>query len=63
MPVPWASGLSTSSIVTQVLLVINLVVFGAMALEGIAMDPNSRQLIEWARTSVHTRWVVSRGGC
>ena len=48
MPVPWAAGISTSSIVTQVLLVINLVVFGAMALEGIAMDPNSRQLIEWA---------------
>jgi len=47
MPVPWAAGISTSSIVTQVLLVINLVVFGAMALEGIAMDPNSRQLIEW----------------
>jgi rhomboid protease GluP len=47
MPVPWASSISTSSIVTQVLLVINLVVFGAMALEGIAMEPNSRQLIEW----------------
>lgn len=47
MPVPWASGISASTIVTQVLLVINLVVFGAMALEGIAMDPNSRQLIEW----------------
>jgi rhomboid protease GluP len=47
MPVPWASGISTSSIVTQVLLVINLVVFGAMVLEGVAMNPNSRQLIEW----------------
>ncbi len=47
MPVPWASGISTSSIVTQVLLVINLVVFAAMALEGVAMNPNSRQLIEW----------------
>ena len=47
MPVPWASGMSTSSIVTQVFLVINLVVFAAMALEGVAMDPNSRQLIEW----------------
>jgi rhomboid protease GluP len=47
MPVPWASVISTSSIVTQVLLVINLVVFAAMALEGVAMNPNSRQLIEW----------------
>jgi len=47
MPVPWASGISTSSVVTQVLLVINLVVFAAMALEGVAMNPNSRQLIEW----------------
>jgi rhomboid protease GluP len=47
MPVPWASGISTSSLVTQVILVVNLVLFGAMALEGIAMDPNSRQLIEW----------------
>ena len=47
MPVPWASGISTSSIGTQVFLVINLVVFAAMALEGVAMNPNSRQLIEW----------------
>ncbi len=47
MPVPWVSGITTSSLVTQVLLVINLVVFAAMALEGAAMNPNSRQLIEW----------------
>jgi len=47
MPVPWASGISTSSIVTQVILVINVVVFGAMAMEGVAMNPTSRQLIEW----------------
>jgi len=47
MPVPWAAGTSTSSIVTQVLLVINLVVFAAMALEGVAMNPSSRQLIVW----------------
>src|SRR5262249_36667901 len=47
MPVPWASGISTSSLVTQVILVINLVVFAAMAMEGVAMDPNLRQSIEW----------------
>jgi rhomboid protease GluP len=47
MPVPWAQGISSSNIVTQVFLVVNLVVFAAMALEGIAMDPSSRQLIPW----------------
>jgi rhomboid protease GluP len=47
MPVPWASGISTSSIVTQVLLVINLVVFGAMALEGVAIDSTPQQSIQW----------------
>jgi rhomboid protease GluP len=47
MPVPWASGVNPSSIVTQVILVINVVVFGAMAMEGIAMDPNLRQSVEW----------------
>jgi rhomboid protease GluP len=47
MPVPWASGISTSSIVTQVLLVINLVVFGAMALAGVALDSTPQQSIQW----------------
>jgi membrane associated rhomboid family serine protease/Tfp pilus assembly protein PilF len=47
MPVPWASGISTSSIVTQVFLVINLVVFAAMALEGVAIDSTPQQSIQW----------------
>jgi membrane associated rhomboid family serine protease/Flp pilus assembly protein TadD len=47
MPVPWAAGDSSSVIVTQALFGINIAVFAAMALQGIAMDPNSQQLIHW----------------
>jgi rhomboid protease GluP len=47
MPVPWAQGMSSSGIVTQVFFAVNLIVFAAMALEGIAMNPSSRQLIQW----------------
>lgn len=47
MPVPWAQGMTSSAIVTQAFFAINLVVFAAMALEGIAMNPTSRQLIQW----------------
>ena len=47
MPVPWASGVDTSATVTIAFLAINLIVFIAMALEGIAMDPTSQQLIPW----------------
>ena len=47
MPVPWASGIDTSSTVTIAFFAINLIVFVAMALEGIAMDPTSQQLIHW----------------
>jgi membrane associated rhomboid family serine protease len=47
MPVPWAQGMTSSGIVTQALFAINLMVFAAMALEGIAMTPSSRQLIQW----------------
>src|SRR5438270_12511132 len=44
MPVPWAAGDSSSVIVTQAFFGINIAVFAAMALQGIAMDPNSQQL-------------------
>ncbi len=47
MPVPWAQGMTSSAIVTQAFFAINLMVFAAMALEGIAMNPSSRQLIQW----------------
>ena len=47
MPVPWAQGISSAAIVTQAFFAINLMVFAAMALEGIAMNPSSRQLIQW----------------
>jgi rhomboid protease GluP len=47
MPVPWAQGMTSSAIVTQAFFAINLMVFAAMALEGIAMNPTSRQLIQW----------------
>jgi rhomboid protease GluP len=47
MPVPWAQGFSSSGIVTQAFLAANLIVFAAMALDGIAMNPSSRQLIQW----------------
>ena len=47
MPVPWAQGISSSAIVTHAFFAINLMVFAAMALEGIAMNPSSRQLIQW----------------
>jgi membrane associated rhomboid family serine protease/Tfp pilus assembly protein PilF len=47
MPVPWASGVDTSASVTIAFFAINLIVFIAMALEGIAMAPTSQQLIHW----------------
>ena len=47
MPVPWAGGVDTSSTVTIAFFAINLIVFIAMALEGIAMDPTSQQLLHW----------------
>jgi membrane associated rhomboid family serine protease/Tfp pilus assembly protein PilF len=47
MPVPWASGATSSVIVTQALFGINIAVFAAMALEGIAMNPTSQQLVQW----------------
>jgi hypothetical protein len=50
MPVPWAAGDSSSVIVTQALFGINIAVFAAMALQGIAMDPNSQQLKTGATT-------------
>jgi len=50
MPVPWAAGDSSSVIVTQAFFGINIAVFAAMALQGIAMDPNSQQLKTGATT-------------
>jgi len=47
MPVPWAAGMDSSAIVTQTLFAVNIMVFVAMALQGIAMNPNSQQLIQW----------------
>jgi membrane associated rhomboid family serine protease/Tfp pilus assembly protein PilF len=47
MPVPWASAVDTSATVTIAFFAINLIVFIAMALEGIAMNPTSQQLIHW----------------
>jgi membrane associated rhomboid family serine protease/Flp pilus assembly protein TadD len=47
MPVPWAHSDHSSGMVTQALFALNLVVFAAMALEGIAMNPTSQQLIRW----------------
>ena len=47
MPVPWAAGVDSSAIVTQVFFAINLIVFAAMALDGIAINPTSLQLIHW----------------
>jgi membrane associated rhomboid family serine protease/Tfp pilus assembly protein PilF len=47
MQVPWASGADTSATVTIAFFAINLIVFIAMALEGIAMNPTSQQLIQW----------------
>ena len=47
MPVPWAAADSSSVIITQALFGINIAVFAAMALQGIAMDPTSEHLIHW----------------
>jgi len=47
MPAPWVAGGTSSMMVTQGLLGINLAVFAGMALSGIAMDPTSQQLIDW----------------
>jgi membrane associated rhomboid family serine protease/Tfp pilus assembly protein PilF len=47
MPTPWASTRTSPRMVTQALFGINLAVFVAMALSGIALDPTSRQLIPW----------------
>jgi membrane associated rhomboid family serine protease/Tfp pilus assembly protein PilF len=47
MPVPWASGVDTSATVTIAFFAINLIVFVAMALEGIATNPTAQQLIPW----------------
>jgi membrane associated rhomboid family serine protease/Tfp pilus assembly protein PilF len=47
MPVPWARSTTSSVIVTQALFGINIAVFAGMALDGIAMDPTSQQLIQW----------------
>jgi len=47
MPTPWARSRTSPMMVTQALLAINIAVFVAMALSGIALDPTSRQLIPW----------------
>ena len=51
MPVPWAAADSSPVIITQALFGINIAVFAAMALQGIAMDPTSEQLIHWGANS------------
>jgi len=47
MPVPWTGRVDTSATVTIAFFAINLIVFIAMALEGIAMNPTSQQLVHW----------------
>ena len=47
MPVPWAAGDSSGVIVTQAFFGINIAIFVGMALQGLAMDPTSQQLIHW----------------
>src|SRR5690242_13054548 len=47
MPLPWAGGVEVSAMFTLAFFAINLMVFVAMAVEGIAMNPTSSQLIHW----------------
>lgn len=47
MPLPWAGGIEVSAMFTLAFFAINLMVFLAMALEGVAMNPTSSQLIHW----------------
>jgi membrane associated rhomboid family serine protease/Tfp pilus assembly protein PilF len=46
MSVPWAAGGSSSMMVTQALLLLNVGVFVVMAVQGIALDPSTRALID-----------------
>jgi len=46
MPVPWAAGGRSSMMVTQALLLLNVGVFVIMAVQGIALDPPTRALID-----------------
>ena len=46
MPVPWAAGGSSPMMVTQALLLLNIGVFIMMAVQGIALDPPTRALID-----------------
>ena len=47
MPTPWAGTSTSPMMVTQAFFGINIAVFIAMALSGIAMDPSSQQLVRW----------------
>src|SRR6266436_5458653 len=47
MPAPWASASTSPMMVTQAFFGLNIAVFVAMALSGIAMDPTSGQLLSW----------------
>ena len=46
MPVPWASSGTSSMMVTQALLLLNVGVFVVMAMQGMALDPSARALID-----------------
>jgi membrane associated rhomboid family serine protease/Tfp pilus assembly protein PilF len=46
MPVPWAAGGTSAMMVTQALLLLNVGVFVVMAVQGIALDPPTRALID-----------------
>ena len=46
MPVPWASSGTSSMMVTQALLLLNVGVFVVMAVQGIAIDPPTQALVD-----------------
>ena len=47
-PAPWARPQSSSMMVTQAILGINVAVFAAMALAGVSpMEPTGQQLVDW----------------
>lgn len=63
MPAPWGSSTGSSVIVTQVLFGINIAVFAAMALQGIAMDPTSEQLMHLGANCGPLTLEDSHGAC